>query len=228
MATHSTQSQDFTPALGKHGLTRFYDLAVSLTTRERIWRRALINMVDPKPAERIVDIGCGTATLDIAILKKEPLAHITGVDPDPEVLVIAKNKIANAGVTANFIEDYGDALGAHFGPGTVDKIFSGLMLHHVHTKTKLTIFEAAFVTLKPGGMIFIADFGKQRNWLAKTLFKSIQMLDGFETTQPNAEGVLPVLMQDAGFTTITENRVIFTPVGTISIYSAHKPSEATA
>ncbi len=217
-----TRAENFTPALGKHWLTPFYDLAVALTTRERAWRNALINLVAPEPDEHIVDIGCGTATLDIAALQKEPLAQLTGVDPDSNVLAIAARKTAQAGVTVKFIEDYGDALASHLPRNGVDKVFSGLMLHHVPTRTKLSIFKSAFTVLKPGGMIFIADFGEQKSWLAKALFKTIQTLDGFDTTQPNAEGILPVLLQDAGFAQVREVKIFFTPVGTISLYSAQK------
>jgi ubiquinone/menaquinone biosynthesis C-methylase UbiE len=214
----------FTPALGKHWLTPFYDIAVALTTREGAWRPTLVEYVDPKPGERIVDVGCGTATLGIAMMKKQPLAEIIGVDPDPNVLAIAARKMAKANVRIAFVQAYGDALKGHIAPNSVDKVFSGLMLHHVTTKTKLSIFKAAYRALKPGGLIVIADFGKQKSWLAKSLFRLIQTLDGFETTQPNADGILPTLMMDAGFSSVREEKIIFTPVGTISFYMAQKPA----
>jgi ubiquinone/menaquinone biosynthesis C-methylase UbiE len=220
----NAQPDSFTPALGKHWLTPFYDVAVALTTREGAWRTALVENVDPKPGECIVDVGCGTATLGIAMMKQQPLAKIIGVDPDPNVLTIAARKAAKANVEIAFVQAYGDAMEGHVAPNSVDKIFSGLMLHHVTTKTKLSIFKAAYQALKPSGLIVIADFGKQKSWVAKSLFRLIQALDGFETTQPNADGILPTLMADAGFSSVREEKVIFTPVGTISLYMAQKPA----
>jgi hypothetical protein len=46
----------------------------------------------------------------------------------------------------------------------------------------------------------------------------VQNLDGFENTQPNADGILPVLMREAGFARVEELHCIGTPTGSISIY----------
>ena len=221
----AAQENTFTPALGKHWLTPFYDLSIALTTREQTWRKALVQLISPKPSEIILDIGCGTASLDIAIARIAPGVRITGIDPDPAILSIARHKVAKAGVNIAFVQDYGDALGRHFEINTVDKVFSGLMLHHVTVQTKRAIFQAAFDVLKPGGSLYIADFGEQKTPLSRTLFKTIQRLDGFETTQPNAEGVLPKLMEASGFQNVAEKQVIMTPVGSISLYYAEKPMD---
>ncbi len=224
MAQVLDKDKRFTPALGKHWLTPFYDFSVALTTRERTWRKALVRLIAPNPLERIVDIGCGTATLDIAVVRKEPEAQVIGVDPDPAILTIARHKILKASVRVSFIQDYGDALCRHFDKNTIDKVFSGLMLHHVNVQTKRAIIQAAFDVLKPGGSLFIADFGEQRTPLARALFKTIQRLDGFKTTQPNADGILPVLMTASGFQNVAEKQMIMTPVGSISLYVAQKPA----
>lgn len=55
-------------------------------------------------------------------------------------------------------------------------------------------------TLLDHGELHIADYGLQRTWLMRTLFRSvIQNLDGRTNTEPNARGVLPELMRAAGF-----------------------------
>ena len=43
---------------------------------------------------------------------------------------------------------------------------------------------------------------------------------GFEDTQPNADGILPALMKDAGFASIEETAVIPTVTEFISLYRA--------
>lgn len=82
------QRADFTPALGRAPST-LYDLAIRLFTREKCWRRIVLRTLAPQPGERILDVGCGTGTLAIAIKSIEPMAKITGIDPDPETLVRA-------------------------------------------------------------------------------------------------------------------------------------------
>jgi hypothetical protein len=77
--------------------------------------------------------------------------------------------------------------------------------------------------LKPGGRLLIADYGRQRTLLMRLLFRQVQMLDGFDNTEPNAKGVLPELIREAGFTPPDEKCVVPTPTGSISIYVAEKP-----
>ena len=65
----------------------------------------------------------------------------------------------------------------------------------------------------------LADYGRQKTRLSRWLFRrTVQSLDGLENTQPNADGVLPVLMKDAGFGRVEELSCIGTPTGSISIY----------
>jgi len=47
---------------------------------------------------RVLDLGCGTGTLTILAKQAAPGADVTGLDGDPQVLQIAQNKAAKAGV----------------------------------------------------------------------------------------------------------------------------------
>jgi hypothetical protein len=51
----------------------------------------------------------------------------------------------------------------------------------------------------------------------------VQCVDGYENTQPNADGVLPSLMMEAGFAQVKETSVIPTLTGSISLYKAIRP-----
>ena len=48
-----------------------------------------------------------------------------------------------------------------------------------------------YEVLKPGGKVVIADFGLQRTALMRLAFRIVQLADGKDDTQPNADGVLP-------------------------------------
>ena len=54
----------------------------------------------------------------------------------------------------------------------------------------------------------------------RALFWLVQHVDGYETTQPNADGILPLLMLEAGFGAIEEPIAFSTPTGMISLYRA--------
>lgn len=219
-----TNTRDFTPALGRHELTQTYDRAIALMTHERRWRAALLKLVAPREHEIILDVGCGTGTFALMLKAACPEARIIGVDPDPNVLALAKQKADEAGLAVEWREGFGDALGEVTPEGTVDKVVSSLVLHQCSLEVKRAILEAMRTALKPGGRVAIADYGHQRTPLMRLLFRQVQMLDGFAHTQPNADGVLPGLMSAAGLADIEETRIVPTPTGSISLYCATAPS----
>lgn len=91
-------SNHFTPALGRPGLTRAYDLAIRLLTRETVWRSELLRQVAPHNNETIIDVGCGTGTFALMLKRAAPGARITAIDPDPHVLALARKKAEAAGI----------------------------------------------------------------------------------------------------------------------------------
>jgi hypothetical protein len=50
------------------------------------------------------------------------------------------------------------------------------------------------------------------------LFYGIQLLDEFETTSDNVRGLLPTMLQEAGFEAVKETRSESTVFGTLSFY----------
>ncbi len=68
----------------------------------------------------------------------------------------------------------------------------------------------------------IADYGLQRTALMRRLFRIVQKGDGYENTQPNADGILPELIAAAGFINVRVPFVISTPTGSFSIYRAER------
>ncbi len=218
----SKTQKDFVPALAHNWLTPLYDCAIALTTREERWRNLLLRAADPQLEDVILDIGCGTASFAIQLNRTCPQARIIGLDPDPAVLTIAKRKADHAGVDIEFFEAMGDAPPEAIEQAGVTKITSSLVLHQVPLDGKRAIIRKAYELLPPGGRLHIADFGEQRTQLMRFLFGAVQRLDGIEYTQPNADGILPKIMRDSGFSPVEETNVIPTMVGSISLYRAIK------
>ena len=76
-------------------------VTVALTTRERTFKRALLDQARIEPAHQVLDVGCGTGTLAIAAQRRQPGARMSGLDADPAVLAIAarKARLAQFGVS---------------------------------------------------------------------------------------------------------------------------------
>jgi ubiquinone/menaquinone biosynthesis C-methylase UbiE len=213
-------TQSFTPAAGNPKWTKYYDTIVALTTREARWRQAAVRQLALQPGEVVVDVGCGTASLAIRMKRDQPGARIVGVDPDPDVLAIARGKVRTAGVDVEFVHCMGDKAAQLVGPGTADKVVSSQVLHQCPVPMKKAIIANMFELLRPGGELVIADFGLQRGMLMRLAFRMVQSIDGKEDTQPNADGILPGLIEEAGFVDVGEAAVIRTFFGSVSIYHA--------
>ena len=218
----SDAQRDFVPALGKSGSLDRYDAAIALMTREKRWRSDLLRFAEPRPGERIVDIGCGTGTFAIALKQAARESIVLAVDPDPAVLEIARAKAEVADAEIRWFEAMGDELDGIDALRQCDKIVSSLVLHQCPMAVKEAIAAQMFRLLRPGGTLFIADYGEQRSLLMRMLFRQIQLLDGFEYTEPNAKGCVPGILKAAGFEAVEEMKVIPTPTGSISIYRARR------
>ena len=218
----SDAHRDFVPALGKSGSLDRYDAAIALMTREKRWRSDLLRFAEPRPGERIVDIGCGTGTFAIALKQAARESIVLAVDPDPAVLEIARAKAEVADAEIQWFEAMGDELDSIDALQQCDKIVSSLVLHQCPMDVKEAIAAQMFRLLQPGGTLFIADYGEQRSLLMRMLFRQIQLLDGFEYTEPNAKGCVPEILTAAVFEAVEERKVIPTPTGSISIYRAKR------
>lgn len=226
--TQSASSPKYTPALGRRSLTGFYDAAIALFTREGLWRTALVAQLAPRDGETIVDVGCGTGALAIRIKSAAPGAALAGVDPDPEVLARARTKAHGQDLDIRFQQGFAGEIADLFGPATADKIVSSLVFHQVPIAEKRAGLASIYAALRPRGELHIADYGRQRTPLMRTMFRLVQALDGVENTRLSAAGGLPDLISEAGFREVEERGVIPTPTGSISLYRAVKPAGAAA
>jgi ubiquinone/menaquinone biosynthesis C-methylase UbiE len=219
--THETAS--YTPALGHRVLTPAYDAAVALFTREARWRKALVRQIAPRAKQTVADVGCGTGTLAVMLKRHAPSVSVYGFDPDPEALDRAERKARAASAIVNFTHADMSDIAAKLAAVRPAHIVSSLVFHQVPLQTKRDLLAAMAAALQPGGQLHIADYGWQRTRAMRLAFRIVQNLDGFEDTQPNADGCMPVLMHQAGFANVAETSVIPTITGSISLYRAVKP-----
>jgi ubiquinone/menaquinone biosynthesis C-methylase UbiE len=219
----AVKQDTFTPAAGVPWLTPLYDLGIAVLTREQVWREALIERISPAPDDVIVDVGCGTGSLLAKLGAREPRARYVGIDPDPTVLERARAKFERAGLTVDLRRGFARDVATLLTGDRVTKVACSLVLHQVPMTEKEAALHAMVAVLRQGGGVYIADYGEQRSWMMRALFRAVvQSLDGKVNTTPNARGVLPQLMMRAGLAQVLEHQVFRTATGSISVYTGER------
>jgi ubiquinone/menaquinone biosynthesis C-methylase UbiE len=209
---------DYIPPLGHHFLTRIYDPLVRLTTRESAFKEVLLAQVAQDRPRHVLDLGCGTGTLTVAIAKTLPDVAVSGLDADAAALAIAAEKARRTGVGLGLHQGFS----AHmpFTDAQFDCVVSSLFFHHLTREAKVATLREVRRVLAPNGSLHVADWGKPSNALMRALFYTVQLLDGFETTQDSVAGALPDLVRGAGFSRVEETASFATPAGTMRLFRA--------
>ena len=102
--------------------------------RERRIKAALVDRVlegeaSPEGGLRILDLGCGTGTLTVALARRAPSgSSVTGLDGDSDVLERARAKAQADDVEVELVRGLADSL--PFPEGSFDRVVSSLVFHH--------------------------------------------------------------------------------------------------
>lgn len=209
------------PALGFAWLTRLYDPVLALFGRERRFKSALIEQAALRPGMRILDLGCGTATLSSMLASACNGVEVVGLDGDGAILAIAAGKIAGAPSPIRLVRGSCDLL--PFPDCSFDLVVSSLLLHHLTSEQKARTLAEARRVLRPGGQLHVADWGRPSDLLMRAAFLTVRLLDGFQPTRDNVRGRLAPLMREAHFAGVVETLRLRTWFGTLSLHRAHRP-----
>ena len=184
------------------------------------FKRRLIGQARIKSNHFVLDLGCGTATLALLIKRTHPEAAVVGLDGDPKILGIAKNKATQAGFEITL--DQGMSFDLPYPDASFDRVLSSLVFHHLNRDNKVATLNEVHRVLRTGGELHIADFGKPQNALMRVASFPWQLFDGFETTADNVRGLMPELIRSAGFVEVHESARYMTLFGTLSLYGSRK------
>lgn len=208
------------PALRYHVLTPYFDRVLRITMREQSFKQQLIQQANLESNQRIIDVGCGTATLAVLIKQQYPEVEMIGLDGDIRVLELARNKIHRSGLNIQLEHGMSDKM--PYQNQSADRVVSSLVFHHLTNEQKIQTLKEMYRVLRHGGEIHIADFGKAQNGFLRGVFFLAQLAEGFITTKDNVKGMIPLYMEQVGFHHVQEVDRMATVYGTLSFYKGIK------
>lgn len=172
----------YLPAMGKSWLLFLYDPFTRLAGAGRV-HGELLDRAAVAPGHRVLEIGCGTGNLLVALEKREPRVDAIGIDPDPAALRRARRKSGRV----RFEQAFAGEL--PLPDASVDRVLSAYMLHHLEQAEKERAMREVRRVLRPGGQLHVVDIAGGRH-------------ERFAGNEP--ERILG-LMRDAGLTEAVQN-----------------------
>jgi demethylmenaquinone methyltransferase / 2-methoxy-6-polyprenyl-1,4-benzoquinol methylase len=205
------------------GLPRFYDQVGAIMSfgQDPRWRRALVDAVDPRPGQRILDVASGTGMVAFALAERAG-CEVVGLDQSPAMLGVARSR---ADGRVSFVQ--GEAEHLRFSDSEFDALSFTYLLRYVDDPAA-TMRELARV-VKPGGRIGMLEFDVPHSPPLKALWRvharvglpllgravSRSWYDVGRFLGPNIEQFhaghpnLPQLWNDAGIHQVTQRRMSF-------------------
>lgn len=133
--------------------------------RDRVWRRATRHALDPRPGERILDVGAGTGAATAELGKD----GVYAVGTDISLGMLAAGRLARPGVPLLA----GDALALPFPDASFDAVALSFMLRNV-VDPPAALRELRRVT-RPGGRIVVCEFSRPTNAAFRWVYLSYLM-----------------------------------------------------
>jgi ubiquinone/menaquinone biosynthesis C-methylase UbiE len=187
--TGSHQEHDYLPAMGRDRLLPLYDPFTWLLGVPRVHRR-LVELAAIEPGHRVLEIGCGTGNLALRVQRMHPDAEVAGLDPDPLALARARRKAERRGLPVRW--DLGKAGELPYPDGSVDRVLSAFMFHHLDDAEKRRTLAEARRVLRPGGQLHLVDVaGHHHGRVGRRMQRSEHLRD-------NAGEGIPDRMREAG------------------------------
>jgi ubiquinone/menaquinone biosynthesis C-methylase UbiE len=194
----------YLPGMGLHALLPIYDIVVRLAG-VGVLHRALVEAPELRGDQRVLDVGCGTGNLLLALARRHPGLAATGIDPDERALARARRKLGACPIGL----DQGFAEELPYPDGSFDRVLSTLMFHHLDDAAKDGMLAEVRRVLVPDGVLLLADFGGAGS------------AGRFGARfRDNVGDAIPRRMRDAGFSDAAELGKVRIRIGRVAVFRA--------
>ncbi len=157
------------PATEKAGMVRRvfesvaprYDLMNDLMSGgvHRLWKNTLVDVVHPRPGEKLLDVAGGTGDIAFRLLGRQgDRPDVTVCDINPAMLEVGRDRAVDRGLLRGLTWTTGDAEALPFPDRSFDAYTIAFGLRNV-TDIDKALREACRV-LKPGGRFYCLEFSR--------------------------------------------------------------------
>jgi len=142
-----------------------YDLMNDLMSGgvHRLWKNTLIDVLNPRSGERLLDVAGGTGDIAFRIVKRQGAkgeggADVTVCDINPAMLAVGRDRAVDRGLLRGLTWATGDAERLPFPDRSFDGYTIAFGLRNVTDIDKA--LADAYRVLKPGGRFYCLEFSK--------------------------------------------------------------------
>ena len=141
-----------------YGTNSFYISVIGHNEQDQVHKRTAERLPIPEDGKvrRILDMGCGSGQMTVALKERFPDAEVWGIDVGGPMVRYAHMRARDLGIGANFAQRLAED--TKFPDGYFDLVTSYIMHHELPADaTRNVIAEAQRVT-RPGGVYYPVDF----------------------------------------------------------------------
>jgi ubiquinone/menaquinone biosynthesis C-methylase UbiE len=167
-------------------LSRWYDL---FSSSERRFTEAGLRLLDARPGENILEIGCGTGHALVELAKAVgDSGKVHGIDLSTGMLAVAGTNLARAGLAGRVHLQPGDATCLPYSDGQFDAVFMSFTLELFSSDEIPLVLSESRRVLRTSGRLGVVTLAKKES-------TAVKIYEWFHEHLPRVVDCRPIFLQ---------------------------------